>query len=162
MGYDPLSENEVAELKEIHDELIRRFGSNYRTDFGWASVAINIDKPTFRDIENSVGLNHLRPYYKMACHNVHANPRGILFKLGLYPESGDILLAGPSNVGLTDPGQLTALSLVQISTTLLTHQPNIDRLIACNIMMTLEREIGSAFFDAENSIKESDIKEQLS
>ena len=90
----------------------------------------------------------------MACHNVHANPRGIFFKLGLYPQSGDILLAGPSNVGLTDPGQLTALSLMQISTTLLTQQPNIDRLTACKIMMTLEREIGQAFLTAENSIKE--------
>ena len=56
--------------------------------------------------------------------------------------------------GLTDPGQLTALSLAQISTALLTHQPNIDRLTACKIMMTLEREIGQAFSDAENSIKE--------
>lgn len=154
LGYEPLSEEEVAELKDIHDGLIRRFGNNYRFDYGWASVVTKRDRPTFRDIEKSAGLEHLRPYYKMACDNVHANPRGLFFKLGLYPESGDILLAGPSNVGLTDPGQLTALSLAQISTALLTHQPNIDRLTACKIMMTLEREIGQAFSDAENSIKE--------
>jgi len=154
LGYEPLSEEEVAELKDIHDELIRRFGKNYRFDYGWASVVTKMDRPTFRDIEKFAGLVHLRPYYKMACHNVHANPRGLFFKLGLYPESGDILLAGPSNVGLTDPGQLTALSLTQISTALLTQQPNIDRLTACKIMMTLEREIGQAFSDAENSIKE--------
>jgi hypothetical protein len=154
LGYEPLSEEEIAELEDIHDELLRRFGKNYRFDYGWASVVTKMDRSTFRDIEKSAGLKHLRPYYKMACHNVHANPRGLFFKLGLYPESGDILLAGPSNVGLTDPGQLTALSLAQISTTLLTHQPNIDRLTACKIMRTLEREIGQAFSDAENSIKE--------
>lgn len=153
LGVEPLSEEELVELQDVHDKLIERFGKNYRLDYGWASVVTKSDRPTFRDIEMSVGLRHLRPYYKMACHNVHANPRGIFFKLGLYPESGDILLAGPSNVGLTDPGQLTALSLAQISTALLTHQPNIDRIVACKIMFELEREIGKAFSDAENSIK---------
>jgi len=130
LGYEPLSVEEMADLKNIHDSLVDRFGKNYRSDYGWASVVSKNKRPTFRDIERCAGLEHLRPYYKMACHNVHANPRGIFFKLGLYPESVDILLAGPSNVGLTDPGQLTALSLSQISTTLLTREPNIDRIVS--------------------------------
>ena len=153
LGFEPLSNEEVTELKDIHDGLIRRFENNYRFDYGWASVVTQSDRPTFRDIEKSAGLEHLRPYYKMACNNIHANPRGIFFKLGLYPDSGDILLAGPSNLGLTDPGRLTALSLAQITTTLLTHQSNIDRLTVCKIMMILEKETGQAFSDAENSIK---------
>jgi hypothetical protein len=154
LGYEPLSVEEIADLKKIHDSLVDRFGKNYRSDYGWASVVTKNERPTFRDIERCAGLEHLRPYYKMACHNVHANPKGIFFKLGLYPESGDILLAGPSNVGLTDPGQLTALSLSQISTTLLTQEPNIDRIVVCKILLELEREIAQAFSDAENSIKE--------
>ncbi len=152
LGYEPLSKEEVASLQYGYESLIKRFGDNYRFDYGWASTVINKDKPTFRDIEKFAGLNHLRPFYKMACNNVHANPKGIFFKLGLYPDSGDILLAGPSNAGLTDPGQLTALSLTQTTTTLLTHRPNIDCLVACKIMMALEREIGEAFLKAENSI----------
>jgi hypothetical protein len=43
-------------------------------------------------------LDYLRPYYKLASHNVHAQPKGILFKLGLV-QNQDILLAGPSNYG---------------------------------------------------------------
>ena len=46
-----------------------------------------------------------------------------------------------------------ALSLAQITVTLLTLNPNIDRIVACKIMMALESEIGEAFMDAENSIK---------
>lgn len=153
LGFEPLSKQEVAEIKDIRDGLIRRFGKSYQYDYGWASGVTKGDRPTFRDIERSAGLEHLRPYYKMACHNVHANPRGLFFKLGLYPESGNILLAGPSDVGLTDPGQSTALSLAQITTNLLTHQPNIDRLTVCKILMTLVSEIDLAFLDAENSIK---------
>jgi len=157
LGFEPLSAQELSELRYAHEKLVERFGKSYSFDYGWASAITNIARPTFRDIEKAAGLIHLRPYYKMACHNVHANPRGIFFKLGLYPESGDILLAGPSNLGLTDPGQLTALSLAQVSTVLLTHQPNIDRMVVCKIMMELEREIGEAFSDAENSIK-ADIR----
>ena len=43
----------------------------------------------FSDIERAVRLDHLRPYYKLASHNVHANPKGMLFRLGLYPESDE-------------------------------------------------------------------------
>jgi hypothetical protein len=154
LGFDPLSNEEIIKLKDIHDNLLKRFGNNYQSDYGWASGVTKSNNPTFKDIEKCAGLKHLRPYYKMACNNVHANPKGIFFKLGLYPESGDILLAGPSNVGLTDPGQLAALSLVQITITLLVHQPNIDGLIVCKMLMTLEREIGQAFLKAENSIKD--------
>jgi len=152
LGYEPIEADELSSIKEIHDNLIKRFGKEYRTDYGWAADVIKKGRPTFFDIEKTAGLNHLRPFYKMACHNVHANPRGLFFKLGLYPES-EILLAGPSNVGLTDPGQSAALSLAQITVTLLTLNPNIDRIVACKIMMTLENEIGEAFMDAENSIK---------
>lgn len=163
LGYEPLSQKEIMELTDIYNNLIKRFGNNYKSDYGWASVATNNDKPTFRDIEKSVGLKHLRPHYKMACNNVHANPKSIFFKLGLYPESGDILLAGPSNAGLTDPGQLTAISLTQITTTLLTHQPNMDNLTVGKIMLTLGTEIGQAFCEAEdlikNQIKYNDNKE---
>jgi hypothetical protein len=163
LGYESLSQKEIMELRDTYNNLIGRFGNNYKFNYGWASVATNNDKPTFRDIEKCAGLDHLRPYYKMACNNVHANPKGIFFKLGLYPESGDILLAGPSNVGLTDPGQLTAISLTQITTTLLTHQPNMDNLTVCKIMLILGKEIGQAFCEAEdlikNKIKYNDNKE---
>lgn len=152
LGYEPLTKEELNEIKEIYDNLIDRFGKNYRYDYGWASSAIGKNKPSFRDIEKVAGLKHLRPYYKMACHNVHANPRGLFFKLGLYPESGDILLAGPSNVGMADPGHSTALSLAQITVSLLTHQPNLDRLVICQILMKLEKEIGEAFLEATRSL----------
>ena len=157
LGFEPLSVAELGHLQEQYDSLIDRFGKNYRSDYGWASTVTSKSKPTFRDLERYAGLEHLRSFYKMACINVHANPRGIFFKLGLYPESGDILLTGPSNVGLTDPGQLTALSLAQISTTLLNQEPNIDRIVACKIMSLLKREIGLAFSEAERVIHRNGV-----
>lgn len=152
LGFEPIEAEELSNIKEENDELINRFGKEYQTDYGWASDVIKKRRPTFFDIERLAGLNHLRPFYKMACNNVHANPSGLYSQLGLYPES-DLLLAGPSNVGLTDPGQSTALSLTQITVTLLTLNPNIDRIVVCKMLMALEKEVSEAFVEAENSIK---------
>lgn len=71
---------------------------------------------------------------KLASHNIHANPRGILFKLGLMSCEEDILLAGPSNAGLADRAQGCALSLSQITVALLTIRPNHDKLVICDIV----------------------------
>jgi len=149
LGIDPLTNDDISELKKSYNELINRFGKVYDKDYGWAYPIINRENITFRDIEKAVGLKHLRPYYKMACHNVHANSKGIFFKLGIYPDSEDILLAGPSNMGLVDPGHSTALSLAQITISLLTHSINLDRLVISKILLNLQDEIGVAFLDAQ-------------
>lgn len=154
LGYDSLTKQEIEELKTDYDLLTKQFGGQYSTEYGWAYPEINAKNLTFRDLERAAGLEHLRPFYKMACQNVHANPRGIFFKLGLHSNSGEMLLAGPSNVGLADPGHSAALSLAQITTALLTHQPNLDRLVICKILMKLVDEIGMAFLDAETAVIE--------
>jgi hypothetical protein len=154
LGYEPLSDEEFGEIKSTYDHLISRFGLSFKEDYGWASSVLQKPSPTFRDIEEKVGLDHLRPFYKMASHNVHANPKGVLFKLGLFPESQDILLAGPSNLGLADPGHETAISLGQITTALLTTKPNVDRLVLCKILIRLAEEIGDEFLAAQKSLEE--------
>ncbi|MES0397959.1 MAG: DUF5677 domain-containing protein [Syntrophobacteria bacterium] len=113
-----MPQEEFDWVKENRDHLIDRFGKSYKNNYGWASSILQKDNPTFRDIEESVKLDYLRPFYKLASHNVHANPKGVYFKLGLYPNSQDILLAGPSNTGLADPAHNMAISLTQITITL--------------------------------------------
>jgi Family of unknown function (DUF5677) len=142
---DAIPEQELADLRSIYQQLINRFGSAYRNSYGWAAVALGRQDPKFSDIEQVVGLDHLRPYYKLASHNVHANPKGMLFRLGLYPERTNLLLAGPSDAGLADPGHGAAISLFQTTTTLLTTEANIDRLVICHVMVKLVDEIGDAF-----------------
>ena len=155
LGYQKLTEKELAEIKERYDYFIKKYGTSFKNSYGWASVTIGKDNPSFADIEADVGLAHMRPYYKMASHNVHANPKGVFFKLGLIPECGDVLLTGPSNVGLADPGHSTAISLLQITTNLLTTKPNLDRLVICNILTSLEKEVGEAFLHAEFKLKDN-------
>lgn len=93
------------------------------------------------------GIGHLGPYYRMARHNVHANPKGVFFKFGLIGER-EILLAGPSDAGLADPGHATALSLLHISSSLLHLNPTLDYMVAIRIMKALADEAGNELVDA--------------
>lgn len=155
LGYEKLTAEEFGAIQEKYEYYINRFGARYRKQNGWASSALGKKELTIANIEADVGLAHMRPYYQMACNNIHANPKGIFFKLGLIPESGDILLTGPSNLGLSDPGHSSAISLLQITTNLLASGPmNLDRLVILTILTNLEREIGEAFYNADRKIKE--------
>lgn len=152
LGFQPIKAEELEEIEERYQHLIQRYGTEYGTDYGWAASVIKKGRPTFYDIEKKSGLDHLRPFYKMACNNVHAGTTGILFKLGLCEESEDILLAGPSNIGLTDPGQSAAISLSQITTTFILLNPNIDRIVTSKVLLNLDREIGNVFWECEQKI----------
>lgn len=154
LGDDPISQDELDSIKAARDKLIQRFGDAYKNNYGWAASALNRYDPKFTDIEENSGLDYLRPYYKLASHNVHANPKGVMFRLGLLGNASNILLAGPSNFGLTDPAQGTAISLGLITVTLLTTKPTIDNLVLSNVLLKFESEIGEEFFKVQKEIED--------
>jgi hypothetical protein len=149
LGYEPITDHEISQLQSLYEELLNRFGRPFANAYGWATQAIGNRDPKFSDIEQAVDLEHWRPHYKFASHNVHANSKGILSKLGLYRGRPELLLAGPSVMGFTDHGHGTAVSLLQITMSLLTTKPNIDRLCVCTILSTLAGEIGETFLSIQ-------------
>jgi len=157
LGYKPFSAKKLEKIKFNYQCLIDRFGPAYKEKNGWAASALHKNSPTFADIEKEAKLAHLRPFYKMASHNVHADPQSIFFKLGLTDKNQSVLLAGPSNTGLADPGEETAVSLGQITTALLLTKPNIDVFVICKIMAKLTQEIGEEFLAAQDALKSNSI-----
>jgi len=153
LGYKPIDPAKLKALDRSCARLRARFGSDYMNAYGWAAHHLGNPKPTFADIERSVGIEHLRPHYRMASHNVHANPKGAFFKLGVLDEL-QILLSGPSNAGLADPGHSTAISLVQVSTTLNEIHPALDTLVALKMMLKLSDEIGESFITAHSKLND--------
>jgi hypothetical protein len=93
----------------------------------------------------------------MASHNVHANPKGVFFKLGILAES-QVLLAGPSDAGLADPGHGTALSLLNVTGALVGVQgmPPIDSTVALLMLVQLSAEIGESFGEAHERLQADD------
>lgn len=151
LGYEPLTDEELKEISEASAHLIAKYGPEYANEYGWAADALANPQPNFADIERSVDLQHLRPFYKLASHNVHANPKGAIFRLGLYPDSEPILLAGPSTAGFADPGHGAAISLGNITTTLLMLRPNMDRIVMARILLRFVEMIGEAFLSAQEA-----------
>ena len=151
LGAEPISLEEMERMRKDYLKLLELYGQSYRHDYGWAADALSLKKPTFRDIESSIALDHHRPYYKAASANVHGNPTGVLQSLGLFPEE-DIVLSGPSDIGLTRPAQSAVISLNIITTTMLTHGANIDSIVVSKAIAKYGRKVEDAFIAVEMEI----------
>jgi len=147
---EPISHEEFGELEALQKELVSQFGKQFKEDYGWAAEELGVDRPTFRMIEEQVNLDHLRPYYRMASDNVHANSHGAYFKLGLHLIEEKVLLAGPSNAGLADPGHSTAISLNLVTLDLLNTRLSFDALVAMKMFTVFVDEIGESFLKAHH------------
>jgi hypothetical protein len=151
LGHRPLSKKTISTLERNFQIAKKKFGPSFGNEYGWAATELGKDKPNFADIEKAVGLEKLRPYYRWASDNVHANVSATHLKLGL-PGPAGMLLAGSSDAGLADPGNGAAMSLLQLTITILTSKLNIDTLVICTILRRLEAEIGTEFLKANKAL----------
>lgn len=156
LGQEPIAEADLDQIESRYQAALVKHGPDFREQYGWAAGFVGrTRRPTLADIQKASNIDHLSPYYKMASHGVHANPKGVFFKLGLVGNS-EVLLAGPSNAGLCDPGHATALSLTQISSVLMKQSPTIDNIVAVKIMERLADEIGDALLAAHQKLVEDE------
>ncbi len=136
----------IDSCKQEYDQLINRYGKKYADHYGWASYLFpNHNRVGFTTIEKDVGLDHLRPYYKWASQNIHSGSKGMRNRLGLCEAKDDILLVGQSNSGMTDPAHAMAISLCQVTVTLLMLQPTLDHIVLMNIISDFEKKVGNSF-----------------
>lgn len=139
------NDEELATLKGWHDAVVEKYGVDFKNSYGWAESFLNKRRVNFLDIEEFVGLDHWRPYYKWASQNVHATAKTLSSSLGMIEAKEEGLLVGPSNSGLIDPADSMAISLLQITTVLLSVSPNLDDLVSIKIIQKLTDEVGDAF-----------------
>jgi len=151
LGYEPFPENQMQQIRDAFDKVIERFGKPFSESYGWASSVFSDRRINFSDIEQCTDLDHFRPFYKLASQNVHADPKGVLSRLGHTDRN--MMLAGPSKFGLADPGHSTAISLLQITSCLLFLEPNLDRMVMAQVLKLLSDEVGTAFINIHNNIE---------
>jgi hypothetical protein len=148
-GYDPPTDEDVEEAHRVRDELVDQFGGRFGGHYGWAVEALETNLATtgkhgLSALEIDVGLDHLRPHYRMASHGTHANPKGIFFRPDQVSRNTAVL-AGPSALGLADPGHGACLSLTNVTATLLTSRTGVAAAFAIQVMLQLSDEAGEAF-----------------
>ena len=155
LGQEPLLQKELDELESQCNNLVAQYGKPFKLDYGWAASASALNKsirPSLKNMERAIGLDHWRPYYRMASDMVHPNAHGVLFTAGLRTQ-GEMLLVGPSNWGLAEPGHSAAISLGQVTIGLITYLPSPERLTHAQIFLNLMNEIGEAFLNAPNELE---------
>jgi len=154
LGYAPMTDEDFEASKLARDETVAKYEHEpeFDSDYGWAAQALGVKRPHLFHIEKSVGLSHFRPYYKLACHNVHASSKGSIERLGM-PGGSDMLLAGPSNAGLSDPGQNSAISLYRSSLALGLLVPTLDSFVGLRVLAGLVGDACQAFHAADEQLK---------
>jgi len=160
LGADPYQESEVQELRNIKDKLSDKYGKEFLGSYGWAAKKLNVKNPNFSTIEAAAAVDHLRPYYKMASHNVHANPKGISFRLGLS-DGTNMFLSGPSNFGLSDPGQGVAISLGQINVSLLNAIINMDSIVYSKVLLKYVDLVQREFAEVDRMMREDPLNKAM-
>lgn len=154
LNREPIPQEELTELKERRDELIDQFGPAFKNDYGWAATVTETNNPRLVHLEEKVDLGHIRPYYRLASNNVHPNAHGTFYRRGLASHQGSIILAGPSNEGLAEPGHATAISLLHVTVALLGTEATMDSIVALKILEHLAGEIGEAFLEVHYFVEE--------
>ncbi|MEH0876807.1 DUF5677 domain-containing protein [Pectobacterium cacticida] len=138
------SYNGMVEHKKYEHR--KRYGKKYADNYGWASYLFpDHNKVGFGAIEKDVQLEHMRPYYKWASQNIHTGSKEMRNRLGLCETDEDILLVGQSNSGMTAPAHATAISLMQITVTVLFLKPTIDHIVISKIIQDYSDEVGNIF-----------------
>lgn len=142
-------QQDIDECKAEYDNLVREYGKKFSGHYGWAAYLFpDHNRVGFGAIEKDVKLDHMRPYYKWASQNIHSGSKGTRNRLGLNEATEDILLVGQSNSGMTDPAHSTAISLSQITCTILMLHPTIDHIVLMNIIRDFKDQVGNDFLAA--------------
>jgi len=155
LGEEPLDSLETEKIFARRDEVIAHYGPAFSGQYGWAAELLGTKSPTFAALERQAGLAHLRPFYRWACHAVHAGSRGTALNTVVF-RGERLRLAGYTNAGLADPGHQSLISLQQTTAALVgrrTHVPTLDHLIQVRALMALTERAGEEFLRAHQRVE---------
>ena len=160
MNHLTLSEDEIRDASERVEKLLAQHNrklDDYNGDYGWLRKYIKSGKR--QKVEEFLGLSHWNHDYKWASQDVHSGYREMRALLAMSEAGEDILLVGPSNSGMADPGHRTAICLAWTTTAFTNCYlkeedypfDSFRRLIWTKIINRLCDEIGEAF-SADDSV----------
>ncbi|WP_030466829.1 DUF5677 domain-containing protein [Lentzea aerocolonigenes] len=154
LGTDPLPAEEIAQLDQSRQELLDRFGTEYKESYGWATGLNGLRRPNFAELEKLVNVAHLRGHYSWASHEIHADARGSL--LNVF-EQGQTLYkqTGPMLFGFAEPAVWALASLELCVRTLLhsTDEVSPIELLGCKALEHLIADGSQLFEDAETFVE---------
>ncbi|CAI2533325.1 DUF5677 domain-containing protein [Serratia liquefaciens] len=163
LGFERMEKKDFDAIRERYDELIKDYGRSYAGDNGWAVEIIGKERVTFYDLERFANLSYLRPYYKFSSVRVHLGSKSLDYKLSLSlseKQNGDeVLIAGPSNEGLFDPMQCTAMSLIDVTVILISQIDNMNNIVFERILHAWNEDLKVALVEASEQLSKKGMEE---
>lgn len=162
LGEEPFGDEELAAMQQAHDDVVARFGRDFKEPYGWAIGLPLTSLRQFDQLEKLARISHLRGYYRWASHEVHSDAKG--WAMNSVERGGVTYLnSSRSNVGLADPGQMALISLHQVSVALLVDAVPSDADVSAErlvVMLTLQQMLDDALLAFKHGADEVEKAEQ--
>lgn len=156
LGYEPLSAEEFEPIREAYQRAIDDHEKGFSKEWGWARPSLAGADPHFAALARQAGFAHMRPWYMLATRGTHSGVTGALHVRDLHGR-GTVMLAGPSNAGLADPGHAALLSLYQVTMTFILHgstiPTNADDIALVLAIRRLVDAAGHEFLSAHHDLE---------
>lgn len=151
------TDEELSDLKDVIKKLKTEHGDSFISKNGWyAHLISKNNERNFSTIMERVDMKHMGYWYKQACIKVHAGSDSLYQNLGLLNQN-NLILSGPSNLGLSIPGQNIAISLAQTTNNLLLSIPNKDRLYIGRSLIEYAQIIQNQFIICQEKLIDDEI-----
>jgi hypothetical protein len=155
MNRESYSEDEISIMLQRKAEL------DQEKSYHWAQKYTGFSK--LEKLREYVGLGKWSHDYMWASRNIHAYFSEMLSLQAMSEAKQDCLLVGQSNSGMIEPASMTAITLMQITTTFITahinEENNLDYTNSMLFMMIMEQyadAVGESFLEClkiENEAK---------
>lgn len=157
LGLEKMPEDTIAKINETYSYIIEKYGADFSKSHGWASPVLRNKKIFLSDFMDFTSSQYFKPYYGFSNNYVHGGPKSLLYNLGYIDGvQGNDTISGPSNIGFTDPAQLTILSYYNSTMALFSSNPIKEELISLLHLYPMITRIGMAFMEAEQQIINSE------
>ncbi|WP_417619597.1 DUF5677 domain-containing protein [Parasphingorhabdus sp.] len=145
------------ELAQGHrDQLIEKFGPEFKEEMGWAFPIIPKKKGiNLFDLEKATGLDHWRPRFKWASDDIHVGAKPHFASLGMAETALDkpALLTGRSDSAFADPAHMCVISLNLANHSIPTDYRNKDDEIILVALRTLSDLLGETFLEIDRATR---------
>jgi hypothetical protein len=147
---------QVEEIARIREEARNDFGPSFKKPWGWSAMVFDKGDPNFERLEELAELDNLRPHYRTSSHLIHGGSTGTSMILKDSDE-GQFFATGPNNAGLSEPGQCCAISVLQVTHSLIAYarseDPNPLLLSGINSIQLLQNQAMKAMVSAEERVE---------
>ncbi len=135
----PYSSYEMELAKRKYNRRVRRYGPSFKREYGWVCV-LTPSVTDFRSLEKHVGIDHLRPYYKLSSIGVHMEWKSLT--TGEEFEALDkhgIVLIGPADYGFEDAISLAMITSSHAATMVLTYNSSMKSMMYAKIIREIQQ-----------------------